>query len=86
MDDFLFTTLSQVNEKEFTLNLGLALLMCWYEPRLEFLHNNNTPEFVMDPTLQDRIWVPDAEIGPLKSLTRIESLHKGRLTGTYCIL
>ena len=81
--DTLYTTLSKVNDKEFTLSLDLSLFLCWFDPWLEFPNKDSTPDFIIDPNLQEQLWVPDAEIGPLKSLTRIESLHKGRLTGTY---
>ena len=75
-DDLLFTTLSRVNDKEFTLSLTLALLVFWYDPRLEFVNLNNTPDFFgLESYWNDQIWVPDATIGPLKSMTVLESLQ-----------
>ena len=81
-DDLLFTTLSRVNDKEFTLSLTLALLVFWYDPRLEFVNLNNTPDFFgLESYWNDQIWVPDATIGPLKSMTVLESLQ-GKPFGT----
>ena len=79
--DSLYTTLSQVNDKEFTLSLDLALFLCWFDPRLEFPNKDSTPDFIIDPNLQEKLWVPDAEIGPLKYLTRTESIQGGKLQG-----
>ena len=72
------TTLSRVNEKEFTISLTMALLVFWDDPRLEFvnLNLNNTPDiFGLESYWNDKIWVPDATIGPLKSMTALESLQ-----------
>ena len=75
--------MSRVNDKEFTLSLTLALLVFWYDPRIEFVNRNNTPDFfgLMESYWNDQIWLPDATIGPLKSMTALESLQ-GKPFGT----
>ena len=68
------TTLTKVNDRDFTLSLSLVVMLIWHDPRLEFLPTNSTI-FPVDTALAEKIWVPDIEIGPIKSIARKQSFQ-----------